>query len=281
MRSNVAVSGLFVLALLSGCASSGSVDAVKRDVEEAKTRIFTIEKDMTGVKESSKEALTSFEKNLTTEMATLRKSQADIQAGFDTARSEVQGVYGKLDELSGNNKKLADELARYRADTDRRIIAMEDRIVKLQSALDELNKRMQDGGAPAVAGATSQENRPDAPYLKGIEAFKAGDMVAARGFLAQFVEKQPNHELVANARYWIGETFYSEKNYEQAVLEFQEVIKQFPKKEKAPAAMLKQALSFKALKDIKSSRYVLGKLVQDYPKSDEAKKARVLLKELK
>jgi len=45
--------------------------------------------------------------------------------------------------------------------------------------------------------------------------------------------------------------------------------------------MLKQALSFKALKDVKSSRYVLGKLVQEYPKSDEAKKARVLLKELK
>jgi len=45
--------------------------------------------------------------------------------------------------------------------------------------------------------------------------------------------------------------------------------------------MLKQALAFKALKDIKSSRYVLNRLVQDYPKSDEAKKARVLLKELK
>jgi tol-pal system protein YbgF len=278
MKSFFSFFMLLSLALISGCASSGSVDAVRRDIDETKTRIFTIEKDMAGVRETSKEVMTNFEKNLASDIAALRKSQADIQAGFDTARSEVQGTNGKIDELSSTNKKLAEDLVRVREDADRRIVALEDRIVKLQAAMDELNKRVKEGTTSAAAPA---EVKDDAAYQKGIDAFKAGDMVAARGFLSQFVEKQPNHELVANARYWIGETFYTEKNYEQAVLEFQEVIKQFPKKEKAPAAMLKQALSFKGLKDIKSSRYVLGKLVQDYPKSEEAKKAKVLLKELK
>lgn len=273
---------LLSMAVAAGCASSGSVDAVRRDIDETKTRIFTIEKDMAGVRETSKEVMTNFEKNLAADIAALRKSQADLQAGFDTARGEVQLTNGKFDELSSTNKKLSEDLARVREDADRRIVALEDRIVKLQAAMDELNKRVKEGAAvAATTPAAGAEVKEDLSYQKGIDAFKAGDMVAARGFLGQFVEKQPNHELVANARYWIGETFYTEKNYEQAVLEFQEVIKLFPKKEKAPAAMLKQALSFKGLKDVKSSRYVLGKLVQDYPKSDEAKKAKVLLKELK
>ncbi|MFA6823690.1 MAG: tol-pal system protein YbgF, partial [Geobacter sp.] len=172
----------------------------------------------------------------------------------------------------------ADQLVRYREDVDRRIVAIEDRIVKLQAAVDELNKKVQERGQGAGNGDAAQM---ETLYQKGLESFKAGDMPATRTQLTAFIDQQPEHELVSNARYWIGESFYSEKNYEQAILEFQEVIKQFPKKEKAPAAMLKQALSFKALKDVKSSRYVLGKLVQDYPKSEEAKRARVLLKELK
>jgi tol-pal system protein YbgF len=144
--------------------------------------------------------------------------------------------------------------------------------------VDELNKKLQEG---VQATAVTDTTRSDTLYQKGLESFKAGDMPTARTQLTAFIDQQPQHELVANARYWIGESFYSEKNYEQAILEFQEVIKQFPKKEKAPSAMLKQALAFKALQDIKSSRYVLGKLVQEYPKSEEAKRARVLLKELK
>ena len=86
---------------------------------------------------------------------------------------------------------------------------------------------------------------------------------------------------MGNAHYWIGETYYSEKNYEPAILSFQEVIKNYPTKEKVPAAMLKQSLAFKAINDIKSAKYVLKKLMDGYPKSDEAKKAKELLKEIK
>jgi TolA-binding protein len=64
-------------------------------------------------------------------------------------------------------------------------------------------------------------------------------------------------------------------------LEYQEVIKNFPNKDKAPAAMLKQAMAFKGLGDDKSARYVYKKLIQDYPSSEEAKKAKEKLKGLK
>ena len=260
-------------AFAGGCASTGSVDAVRRDVDETKTRIYSLDKELATTREG--------EKSFKADFAALRKNDADLQAALDTFRSDMQAAVGKVEDFGTALKRLGDEQARYREDADRRIVALEDRIVKLQAALDELNKRLQTGGSSASGGGEAQAVRTDELYLKGLESFKAGDMAAARTQLTAFLEKQPQHELVPNARYWIGETFYGEKNYEQAVLEFQEVIKQYPKKEKAPAAMLKQALAFKALKDIKSSRYVLGRLVQEYPKSEEARRARVLLKELK
>ncbi|MGB4600693.1 MAG: tol-pal system protein YbgF [Trichlorobacter sp.] len=259
---------LMALQMLVGCATNGSVDAVRRDVDETKTRIYSLEKELTAAREG--------EKDLEDEFAALRKTDADLQASLDSTRTDMQALSGKVDDAGVTMKRSAEELARYREDADRRIVALEDRVVKLQAALDELNRRLHEGSTLPVDTAPAE-----ILYQKGLESFKAGDMSAARTQLTAFLDQQPQHELVSNARYWIGETFYSQKNYEQAILEFQEVIKQFPKKEKAPSAMLKQALSFKALKDVKSSRYVLGKLVQEYPKSDEAKKARVLLKELK
>lgn len=265
--------GGLLIALTSGCASTGSVDTVRRDVDETKTRIYTIEKDLASAREG--------EKSFKADFAALRKADADIQATIDSVRADMQAAMGKVDDFSIALKKSGEEVTRYREDSDRRIVALEDRIVKLQAAVDELNKRLQAGGAAVGAAPAGDAARTDELYLKGLEAFKAGDMPGARTQLTAFMEQHPQHELVPNAKYWVGETFYGEKNYEQAILEFQEVIKLYPKKEKAPSAMLKQALAFKALKDVKSSKYVLGKLVKDYPKSDEAKKARVLLKELR
>jgi len=257
-----------LVALASGCASSGSVEAVRRDSDETKNRIYTLEKDLNAVREG--------EKSFKADFAGFRKTDADLQANLDSLKSDLQAMAGKLEDHALAVQKPAKEFTRYREDTDRRIVALEDRIVKLQVALDELNKRLKEA-TPATDSAVPA----DALYLKGLETFKSGNMAGARTLLTQFTEKNATHDLVANARYWIGETYYAEKNYEQAILEFQEVVKQHPKKEKAPAAMLKQALSFKALKDLKSTQYLLKRLMADYPKSDEAKKAKVLVKELK
>jgi tol-pal system protein YbgF len=87
--------------------------------------------------------------------------------------------------------------------------------------------------------------------------------------------------LAANAHYWLGETYYNEKNYESAILSYQDVIKNYPGKEKVVAAMLKQAMAFNASKDATSAKFVLKKLVEGFPKSEEAKKAKELLKEIK
>lgn len=262
---------LLAVGMLAGCASTGSVDAVRRDVDETKTRTYTLEKELASAREG--------EKGIKADFSALRKNDADLQANLDSLKSDLQAMAGRLEDHAIAVRKPVDELARYREDTDRRLVALEDRIVKLQLAVDEFGKRMKEASAAAAPAAVPSS--PDALYLKGLETFKNGDLPGARTQLTQFIEANPNHELVANARYWVGETYYGEKNYEQAILEFQEVIKLYPKKEKAPAAMLKQALAFRALKDIKSAQYLLKRLTTDYPKSEEAKKAKTLLKEIK
>ncbi|MBT1071379.1 tol-pal system protein YbgF [Pelotalea chapellei] len=261
---------------LAGCATQGSLESTRSDIDAVKTRLFSLERDLGSVRSETKEQIGALETGLRADISATRKISADLQANIDSTKAEMQALSGKVDDTATTAKQPGEELTRYRNDADKRIILMEDRILKLQGSVDELNKKLAE-----VAQQKEVPASPDALYIKGLELFKAGDMPAARERLQKFIEQNPNHELVANAHYWIGETHYSEKAYEPAILSFQEVIKNFPDKEKAPAAMLKQAMSFKAINDLKSARYVLKKLVDGYPKSEEAKKAKDLQKEIK
>lgn len=269
---------LLLMIALSGCASQGSLDNVRTDIDSIKTRLFSIDRDLAGIREETKGNVTTVEKGMKADVASVRKMSADIQATIDSTKSEMQALNGKLDDTTLAVKKPTEDLARYREDADKRIIALEERILKQQATLDALTKKM------AEQPKVKKEEAPAAPdslYLKGLDSLKAGEVATAREQFTKFLEQNPKHELAANAHYWIGETHYSEKNYESAILSYQDVIKNYPGKEKVVAAMLKQAMAFEEIKDSKSAKYVLKKLIEGFPKSEEAKKAKEMLKEIK
>ncbi|HET6420550.1 MAG TPA: tol-pal system protein YbgF [Geobacteraceae bacterium] len=257
---------LVFLLVIAGCASRDDVSNLQRDMEEVKNRIYQMEKDIGSIRVEAKEGTDSKIKSYREEIENLRKTVADIQASQDTMRVDIQSVSGKVDDVKQLAKKPSDELALLKEDTDRRLLALEGKAA---------------GQDKAAADAPPKDATAESLYQEGIAAYKNGDMKKAREIFSKFIAQYPKNELAANAHYWIGETYYNEKNLEQAILEYQEVIKNFPGKEKAPAAMLKQGMSFKGLGDAKSAKYVFKKLTETYPKSDEAAKAKKLLKGLK
>jgi TolA-binding protein len=60
------------------------------------------------------------------------------------------------------------------------------------------------------------------------------------------------------------------KNYEKAILYFQEIIDKYPKSEKAPRALLLQAEAFNSVNDKKSSITILKRVIELFPKTEEA-----------
>ena len=265
-----------VALLVTGCATKNELGMVQRDTEDLKKRLFALEKDLSGVKVETKDGL---EKNLLRfqrELEAARKGNADLQANVDTFRVDQQVLAGKVDDLALSAKKPAEEMSLLREDSNRRLDGLEQKLQQLGASLDELKKKLEDGTKPTAAAQT-----PDSLYQSGRDAFAAGNTAKAREIFGRFLEQYPGHELSANATYWLGETYFKEKNYDQAIVTFQQVIKGFPKHEKVPAALLKQGLSFKELGDTKSARYVYKKLVEEFPQTEEAKLAKEKLKGLK
>ena len=266
---NVLFSLTFVF-ILAGCASKSDLEYLRSDFEEVKTRLFQNEKKMDMLRSEAQTGIEKSLKGLQEEMDAVRRREADNQATIDSLKVDQQVLAGKLDDASLAAKKPMDDLALMKEDTNRRLTVLEGRMDKLEQALVEQKNAVQ-----------AKPVTPEELYQKALDLFKGGDMQKARELFTGFIERYPSHAMVPNAHYWLGETYYNEKKYDQAILEFQEIIKNFPDKEKVPAAELKQGMAFKELGDVKSARYLFKKIIDAYPASEEAKIAQEKLKGLK
>jgi tol-pal system protein YbgF len=174
--------------------------------------------------------------------------------------------------MTRQQRELHDDLSMVREDLGLKVSAIESRI-------DRLEKRSPSQSLNAET-LSPQGDSPAALYEQGLDLIqKKSAFAEGRKLLQDFLKRYPKDPLAVNAQYWVGESYYGEKKYEDAILQFQEVIQQYGDHPKVAAALLKQGLAFKALGDDKNSRLILQKVVDTFPLSDEAKKARERLAE--
>lgn len=265
-----------LLLSLAGCATKGELNRAQQDIEEMKTRLILSEKNISAVKVQAKEIAEQSSGEALKNLESLRKGTADMQANLDAMRVDVQIINGKVDDLGVAATKPFDDISLLKEDTSKSVTSMEERIKKLDAEMVQVNAKL-----AALARALEQQATPESVYKQAFDVYKNGETAKARELFTKFNEQFPDNKLAANARYWIGETYYQDKNYEQAVLEFQRVIKEHPGKEKVPAAMLKQGLAFRELGDTKSAKYILKELIEKFPLADEIPAAKDALQKLK
>jgi len=83
-----------------------------------------------------------------------------------------------------------------------------------------------------------------------------------------------------DARYMMGECLFNEKEYDKAIMQYQKIISQYPDHNKAPSAMLKQAMAFEKLADKETAKVIYKKLLKKHGSSPEAATAQSNLSKL-
>lgn len=116
-------------------------------------------------------------------------------------------------------------------------------------------------------------------YQQQYALLRAGDLDGAINGFNQFIQRYPNSSLAGNAQYWLGECYYAQRKFSQAIVEFERVYHQYPSSEKVPAALLKIGYSNLELEKPATARSIFRQLVRSYPKSPEAAKAYARLTE--
>jgi tol-pal system protein YbgF len=118
-------------------------------------------------------------------------------------------------------------------------------------------------------------------YERLLGLFGDGDLDGARQGFAVFLRDYGDSDLAPNARYWLGESYYSKKEYPQAIESYDRVELDFPRSEKAPAAILKKGYAYLAMNDRKRASLAFSQVLASYPRAPEAGKASDKLSQLR
>jgi len=102
---------------------------------------------------------------------------------------------------------------------------------------------------------------------------------AAKGF-SGFLRTFPESPLAANSQYWLGECYYGERRFQEAIDEFERVFALYPSSNKVPASLLKIGYSHIEQRHPSMARSVFQQLVRTYPQSQAAIKAHGRLQEV-
>jgi tol-pal system protein YbgF len=249
---------LFLVGSVAGCIPTQRDLRMEQDLEEMKRRLAQSERSVVTLRQDRSDKTSE-------RLELLAKQQAEIQAGLDTLRVESQSVNGRLEDMAQTNARLREDLSLVQDDLSLKVSALEERLSRVEEAQ----------ASRSVSPAATPAETPEALYQQGLELIqKEGAFNRGREQMETFLKRYPGHELAVNATYWVGEAYFGEKKYENAILQFQEVVQKHGSHPKAAAALLKQGLAFKALGDDKNARVILQQVIERFPKSDEAKKAR-------
>ena len=274
---------LFAGLLLSSCVVTQQDLQMQRDLLELKRRLGEAERAVKEMQDDTSGGVRAH-------VETLAGNQADFQAELDGVRVDLQSIQGRTGDQERVNDEFRQDLSLLRDELSLQVADHEQRLAKLESgggavvpATSETLTAPQTT-EPAVAKATapsaatvltpSGESAPEL-YDRALKMIReAQDFPAGRETMETFLKRYPDHDLAVNAAYWIGETYYAEKNYEQAILQFEEIIQKYGDHPKVASAMLKQALAFESSGDKATARLLLQRVVERFPLSDEAGKAK-------
>lgn len=133
---------------------------------------------------------------------------------------------------------------------------------------------------PVVTNNADQGRKAKADYNQAYQLLvnKPAEAVPLfRAFLASY----PQHELAANAQYWLAEALYAQKDFDGASQEFMKVLKQYKDSPKSSGAALKLGYSFYELQQWDYARRTLEDTVRFFPDSSSAKLAEIRLQKMK
>jgi tol-pal system protein YbgF len=135
--------------------------------------------------------------------------------------------------------------------------------------------------APATAATPADTAEQQAEYEKALGILREGRYVEAATAFNRFLEKYPGSVYADNAYYWLGETYYVNRDFDHSLAAFNQLVGAYPMSPKVPGARLKIGYIYYEQKDWSAARKELSALVTGYPGSTEARLADDRLQRMK
>jgi tol-pal system protein YbgF len=263
---------LIPVLLLTLTVSLTPAYGASKEIIQLQTQVDQLQQQMTQMKQSFDERM-GVMKNLVeqnTDVANkVNASVKDLQA---TINKQQQDRGAQVDQISGQVQALNDTMDEIKV----RLAKLSKQLEDMQSAQQSLaaNQAQQQQQAQAIAQAPP----PDVLYNNALRDYNGGKGDLAAQELTDYVKFYPNTDLAGNAYFYLAELQYRAGNFPKAIEQYDLVLQNFPSGNKAAAAQLKKGFALLELGKDDEGTQELRRVIQRYPKTNEATQARERLR---
>ena len=254
------------------------VQLLRKQFDKLSKKIEQNTENINLIKEQLKELL-NLVKLFQTEQASFKEDQKKVPIQY-------QIILEKFDSLNQQLEKLTEDLT----EINRPSPPPDEQVIGKSEGEEESLEQQK---PPPDKGTKEEkiEEKPSTPppvNLSPSEVFEMahsdyrnGNFELAVDGFKMYREQFPESPLVDDSLYWIGECFFSQKNYEKTIEQFNELILNYPRGDKVPAAYLKKGLCLVELGKMDEALSVFKLLVSKFPLEEETKIAQQKIKELR
>ncbi|MCX7218072.1 tol-pal system protein YbgF [Undibacterium sp.] len=208
-----------------------------------------------------------------------RRAILDIRAKIDAVNVRVDTKADKSSalDLANQNEVLRSEIAKLRGqievltnDLTNAQRRQQDFYVDLDNRLRKIEpKKMTVDGKESTVEVNEQRS-----YDAAMALFKAADYKSASAAFSAFVVNYPLSAYAGAAQYWLGNSYYAQRDCKNTIAALQPMLKSLPDHPKTPDAMLNIAACQLELKDKPANKKTLEAIIAHYPDSEAAQAAK-------
>ncbi|MEP6802532.1 MAG: tol-pal system protein YbgF, partial [Acidobacteriota bacterium] len=241
-------------------------------------------------KSSSKEEVAKLNTSVAAQTSQLLKSNADTGVRLGELTTKMEQLEAKLEDTNRRLSQLSQQIAETQGDLVRmRGNSSGGSSLGSPQAPGRPGPLQPPPGSSAGAdtavvrpasGTTAGRPSPSELYDSAYGDYGKGRYALAIQGFQEYIDAYPNTDLTDNAQYWIGESHYAQKKYRDAISDFDKVLKQWPKSDKAAAAFLKKGYALLELGQKAEAVVELQYAIHEYPSAEESRLARAKLKSL-
>ena len=261
-------------ALLAIAVMPINTSAASKEIVQLQTQVDQLQLQMTQMKQSFDERMGVMKNMMEQNTAVADKVSAaidNLQASINKHETD-RGT--QVDQIAGQIQALNDTMDELKA-----------RLAKVSKQLEDMQSSQQSLAAQQTQAqqqqqAMAQAPAPDVLYNNALRDFNGGNNDLAIQEFNDYIKYYPDTDLAGNAYFYLAEIAYKAGDFQKALTNYDLVLQNFPGGNKAATAQLRKGFALIELGKQADGEQELKRVIQRYPKSNEATQAREKLRKL-
>lgn len=226
------------------------------------------------------------------QMGSLQKVVQEVQANTGSSISSVtqttQGLQDNLQEVQARVGKLSQQMT----DMQNLLQSIDAKVSgNAPAGGASPGAPMAPGATPPAAGAAGPGQATSMPsgmpgisadtlYQNALRDFTGGKYDLSRQEFSDYMKNFPANDLASNAQFYLGEIYYAQNDFNNAIASYDTVLTNYPRSFKLAASLYKKGMAELELGLKASAVRDLREVERRFAGSDEARRAQAKLREI-